>query len=176
MSTAEDLAVSRRALFRTGGAGLVAVAVSARMGGLAGILDGSAPAGSAPTRRPTSTELTLERFRPHVGTAFSVELGVVDRARVVLVEADGHPERRGLDGHSFSLLFAGTAAKPFADGQYALVHPDLGRFTLFLSAVGRANPTPRYEAVVNRRTPTVLTPGTPLRPSAAVGMPGASGR
>lgn len=110
------------------------------------------PASSA----PDEMELILRRFTPHVASEFLIRTGTRHTERVILVEATAWEPppggQRGLEGESFSLIFAGAGAKAFEDGIFTVSHPSMGAFPLFLVPVGRAVHTQRYQAVVDRRT------------------------
>jgi hypothetical protein len=107
---------------------------------------------------PSPSELTLARFAPYVGSEFTVRTGTLETRRLTLVEATApapHPvDRRDVTGESFSLVFADHQGKSFDDRSYTLSHRSLGTFSLFLVAIGRGVSGQRYQAVVDRRSPS----------------------
>ena len=100
--------------------------------------------GTAPA--PDSAVYRLATYVPLVGERF--EVGDSDGAGTLeLVAADEH---RGA-GESFSLRFASTADAFLPQGSYALAHPALGPFSLFLVPLGPGSSGAyELEAVINQ--------------------------
>jgi hypothetical protein len=96
--------------------------------------------------------LLKAHFEPFTGTAFRAgagndsRVGLRLKAVTDLTRAINH--KRGFHGESFSLLFEGASRRSLAEGPYVFDHENLGRFTLYLSPVGKAGKN--YEAVINR--------------------------
>ena len=88
---------------------------------------------------------------PYLGSPFIVHVGDGRTVSVELSEVASYPAMRGAPRQEpFALVFAGPSETPFAQGLYALDHPELGRLEIFLVPIG---PGPdgrhRYEAVFN---------------------------
>lgn len=97
-----------------------------------------------------AASLTRSVFLPCVGDEFRFELGPLESRAAKLngIEAiDGHATKANAEG-AFRLLFEPASAGSIAQQTYAVTHPGLGRFALFVSpndAEGRV-----VEAIFNR--------------------------
>ena len=116
--------------------------------------------GSYPSRSAGPSELTLDRFAPHVGSTFAVLTGdSLLPLRLTLVEASARPphaadDRTRLIGEAFSLVFQGERVqRPLGQRPTTVIHPALGRFRLSVAPFGRAAGVQQYQAVVDRRVP-----------------------
>ena len=89
----------------------------------------------------------VARFEEALDTSFSVSADDGDRVAMTLLEVARSDHGPGWE--SFSLLFAGpTPALPQAI--YAVDHPELGAFELFLVPIASPAEVQQYEAVFNR--------------------------
>jgi hypothetical protein len=102
-----------------------------------------------------------EGFAARLGERFVAEPGAdrespdVEAARVELelvevtaLGSRGGPPARGRS-EPFSCLFRGPADRPLDQGTYGLVHPAVGRITLFIVPVGPVEGGLGYEAIFN---------------------------
>ena len=89
-----------------------------------------------------------ERFRPHIGSDFTID----DRGeRVVLRLADVADGGVSTGVHQFSLIFHGPADHVLPDAIHALSHPSLGTLDIFLTpVVGSDASRILYQACVSR--------------------------
>jgi len=77
-----------------------------------------------------------ERFRPHIGSDFTID----DRGqRVVLRLADVADGGVANGVHQFSLIFHGPADRVLPDAIHALSHPSFGTLDIFLTPVVGSN-------------------------------------
>jgi hypothetical protein len=94
--------------------------------------------------------LQLNDFAPHLNQTFMVE---IDQARTpfVLVEATPLQSRpvHGMVREAFSLLFRNEAAVVFAQRTYAMSHPMMGDFGIFLVPIARDRDGFIYQAIFN---------------------------
>lgn len=94
------------------------------------------------------TDLTLivpEDFERVLGQSLPL-LGSEASLTVVAVERLHSPSPRA---QPFSVLFTADGANAWAQGQYALVHPQLGELTLFLVPIEPRAGQARLEAIFN---------------------------
>ena len=98
---------------------------------------------------PSVAELSAEHFRPHLHEAFGLEVAPELRLDVRLIEVT-ETSRRGAPGGRapFSLLFLAPTGSPNRQGVFVLMHPVLGRFELFATAVAPTQDGARYEIVL----------------------------
>ncbi|HEX8003638.1 MAG TPA: hypothetical protein VF519_13180 [Mycobacteriales bacterium] len=127
---------SRRTLLRAAVFGAVTVAVPGVAAGRASALS----VASSPTR------LRRRVFVPHVGTSFLLTSGRATY-RAILTEVSDSTRAAGHD-RRFGLTFRIAGAARPADGTYAVTHPHLRAFDLYVGAVGKPE-RGLYEAVVN---------------------------
>ncbi|MGH9277500.1 MAG: DUF6916 family protein [Acidimicrobiales bacterium] len=116
---------------------------------------GTAVAGFFPLRTavalaaPNTGPLSMATFTPLVNTTF--RFTVAGRSVSLVLEQVVDERRAGSAGECFSLIFVGS--KPgFGQGTYAVDHPKLARFDLFVAPVGRRSDGQDYQAVFNRTT------------------------
>jgi hypothetical protein len=90
-------------------------------------------------------------FRPHVSSVLDVRAPAdpASPRRLTLMDV---VERTGDSRlEQFSVVFAGPASAPLTDGIHQCRHPRLGRFDLFIVAIGRRDGgRARYEACFSR--------------------------
>jgi hypothetical protein len=92
-----------------------------------------------------AVELVPDTFEPHVGTTFGATPSHAgEPLELVLTSCVESPHARP-DHPAFSLFFDSSDPNVRAQQIFALEHPDLGQFDLFLVPVGPQ----QYEAVVN---------------------------
>ncbi|HEV7861379.1 MAG TPA: hypothetical protein VGR20_01725 [Acidimicrobiia bacterium] len=96
--------------------------------------------------------LTAERFAPHRGTEFIVDLG--DGGPAVPLRLDHVTPAATQPGapreDPFSLEFSGPPAQTFPQGLYEFAHATLGSVAIFVVPIGPGpEGRPRYEAVFN---------------------------
>ena len=99
------------------------------------------------TGRVGTTAPSKSAFAAGLGTSFRLGVGAdgVDLRLAELREGAAGP------GHeSFALLFDGPADPVLGQGTYAVEHPALGTFALFVVPIGRDADRTSYEAVFNR--------------------------
>jgi hypothetical protein len=133
--------VTRRRLLAGAAGGIGGLAVF----GLLPILEGLA------TRTAGAAELTQARFARLMGTTFQVGIaqGRAVTIRLISVRSLAAMGPRPT-GEGFSLIFSGSHTDVFGQDGYAVAHPSLGRFDMFLVPVGPTGPDQHYEAVFNR--------------------------
>ena len=93
-------------------------------------------------------QLTVDDFRPHVGSPFAVGDDGQDR----LLELTAAKESRAHAGAmraGFSLLFRGARASMLPQGVHRILHPTLGAMDIFLVPVGPDAQGMQYEAIFN---------------------------
>lgn len=90
-------------------------------------------------------------LRNALDTAFRVHDDGGLAADLTLVEVVASDRRPGWE--TFSLLFDGPSPPAFWDGTFAVEHPGLGSFPMFLVAVQTDGDGQHYEAILNRRQP-----------------------
>jgi hypothetical protein len=119
-----------------------ALAAAGTLGGLRPWAISSSEAAASHLRRSSWARLLGERFK--VGSSQLRLLTVTNVA--------GATKNRSLAGSedAFVLTFAGPLAAALTAQTYTLQSARLGRFELFLSAVGRPDKDQRYEAVIDR--------------------------
>ncbi len=113
------------------------------------------PAGYFPLpaeARGSALRLNLGTFEPLVNTSFSIRSRAAAPTSIRLVEVVRSPSTkrrknaRPTDG--FSLIFDASGKRRLKDQIYEVSHPQLGSFSMFISAVGMSGR--RYQAVFNR--------------------------
>jgi hypothetical protein len=103
-----------------------------------------------------TSELTHAAFTGTVGTRFRVHVAQGRTATLrllavrALVVAAANRAGPATSGEGFAPIFSGRLSETFGQGTYAVTHPTLGRFPMFLVPVGPAGADQRYEAVFNR--------------------------
>lgn len=91
----------------------------------------------------------FEHFLPHIGTDFLVSDLASGRQLPLRLESVDDARTTAKEG--FSLFFTGTAETPLRHDTYAVIHPALGQFFIFLGPVmGSAPGGVRYQAVFSR--------------------------
>lgn len=94
--------------------------------------------------------LTLERFAPLTGSAFSVDLGSPWNLRLELAEVAALSPQTSFTGAfrvPFRLIFHGPAQPVHPQATLPLLHPELGRIEIFLVPIGPDAIGMRYEAI-----------------------------
>ena len=94
--------------------------------------------------------LTLERFAPLTGSAFSVDIGSPWNLRLELAEVAALSPQTSLTGAfraPFRLIFHGPAQPVHPQATLPLLHPELGRIEMFLVPIGPDAIGMRYEAI-----------------------------
>jgi hypothetical protein len=143
---APDRALTRRRLMQAG----AGTAAALYLGGFER-LSGVAGASWAPAslRRSSYAGLAERSFQVWVdGVPQVLELAGADDLPVAATV----PSLRGLDD-AFALHFTGVAGAAFSGATRELVHPELGRFSLFLAPVEQPGEVQRYEAIIDRTVP-----------------------
>ena len=92
----------------------------------------------------------LASLQRAAGTGFSVGGAGPDPVTLTLGHVTTFDRQPGWE--SFTLLFTGSPP-PIPQGTYAVDHPGLGSFSLFLVPVHTEGDGQEYEAVVNRPAP-----------------------
>lgn len=87
---------------------------------------------------------TVETFSDRLGEVFEVAVGDGSRFEARLVEAESVGPAVTVARAPFSLVFQGPVVLPQAI--YAVTHPDIGAFELFLVPLGPNAGGMRYEA------------------------------
>lgn len=87
--------------------------------------------------------LTVDTFRPHVGTVFTLLAGDEVRVPLELVSA----EAPGEEGTRFALEFQGPGDPAYAQATVTLEHPALGTLQIFVVPVARDAEGTRYQAI-----------------------------
>ncbi len=101
-------------------------------------------------------DLNLETFTPHVNTMFRITRQDASVSDLELVEAvdlsQPHDHSSGVPQMEvFSLLFRGSADEYISQESYEFSHPQLGRFTIFITPVVGDDPKyHNYQALFNR--------------------------
>jgi hypothetical protein len=110
-----------------------------------------AAAEAAAPRAPRRLDLLTaspETFIPHIGTTFALAASSGRGLVATLTEVEA-PASPAAGPTSFSLSFEAAARHPLAQGTYAVRHPWLGSFDLFVVPVGRPGPGRSYQAVIS---------------------------
>lgn len=102
----------------------------------------------APARLDLLT-VTPETFIPHIGTPFGLAAAHGPDLVATLTEVDAASASPAAVPRSFSLAFEAAPGHPSGQGTYAVRHPRLGRFDLFVVPVGRPGPVRTYQAVIS---------------------------
>ena len=82
-------------------------------------------------------------FQPHLNTVFTV-----NGAPLRLVRVTERPTQHGVE--QFSIVFQGATGSSLEQGIHTLRHPTLGRFDLFIAAIGAPAGVVTYEACFSR--------------------------
>jgi hypothetical protein len=133
--------LTRRRLIQIGGGAVAAV----YLGGLTG----TAAAAGVPGALKRSSYASL------IGTPFTATAVTGAAATLTLTEvadlarARSEPVLAGRDD-AFALSFSGPTAAVLDGGIHELAHPTLGRFSVFIAPVDRAESSQSYEVVVDR--------------------------
>ena len=139
-------ALTRRRLVQLGAGGAAALYLGAfeRLGASA-----AAAAAPAPLRRSSYRLLAERSFQVWVdGVPQVLELIAAEDLPI----ADTVTALQGLDD-AFALRFTGAADAAFTGATREIVHPRLGRFSLFLAPVDQRSDVQRYEAIIDRTVP-----------------------
>ena len=104
--------------------------------------------GTKPVTDRAPIEFSLGLFEPRLGQAFDIE-GDHGRLAATLVEARNLREAQGAGrlSRQFSLVWRGPPGARLEQRIYAVHHPALGAFDLFLVPIGPDGEGMRYEAV-----------------------------
>jgi hypothetical protein len=92
-----------------------------------------------------AVELVTGTFEPHVGETFSATPSFAGESLDLMLTRIVESPHARPDHPAFSLFFDATGRDVREQQIFALEHPDLGQFDLFLVPVGPE----QYEAVVN---------------------------
>jgi hypothetical protein len=96
-----------------------------------------------------AVELVTGTFEHRVGETFGATPSYAgDRLDLVLESCDESPHARP-DQPAFSLAFQSSAPERREQQIFALEHPELGQFDLFLVPIAQTEEGITYEAVVN---------------------------
>ena len=90
-------------------------------------------------------DVTPDTFRPHVGTAFAIEVEGGEPLVLTLEAVQVHPGGHEQRAEPFTLLFSGPADRMAPQATLRLAHDHLGTLDIFLVPVEPG----RYEAVFN---------------------------
>ena len=97
---------------------------------------------------------TEAEFRNNLNTSFRVVVDTTDGLKaieLILVEVTSRPseshEQAGME--RFSAVFAGPLDFFLPQQTYGMVHPEMGEFDVFLSAIAKEDDGYKYEAVYN---------------------------
>lgn len=95
--------------------------------------------------------LTPLTFEPHVGSVFSITVGVGSTVSAELDKVVRHePRSHGDRTQPFSLLFVGQQGQPLPQATYSMKHATLGQIDIFLVPIGPLQDgRQQYEAVFN---------------------------
>ena len=152
--------VSRVAFLKAFGTVLVGIGVDARALVDAAIVQGSPPATVEPSSlaigrqrgRLRLDDATAALFLPHLHTEFVMRCPGGERAQMSLAEVFERPLTRNVE--QFSLIFHmfhTIDGEAFPDGMFAIRHPTLGDFDLFMVPVGAPKGRCRvYQACFSR--------------------------
>jgi hypothetical protein len=156
LSDSSEPGLTRRRLVQLGAGASVALYI----GGFERLTNAAAAtAAPAPLRRSSYTLLAERSFQVTVdGVPQVLNLTAAEDLPV----ADTVPSLQGLDD-AFALHFSGSPDASFAGGTREFVHPQLGRFSLFLAPVEQQTDEQRYEAIIDRtvRIPGINDDGSP---------------
>ena len=104
------------------------------------------------TERLRLDEVRASFFQKYLNDPFIVTVGE-HRARLVLTKIDEPPVTRRVE--QFSLIFHGAPGDALRDGTHAFQHPSLGKFEMFIVAIGVPNDRRRaYQACFSRHRKT----------------------
>lgn len=97
----------------------------------------------------------FETFAPRRGETFCVHFDTEDRVELTLIEATNFTPATsgpgdGRTGERFSLVFRGPRERLLPQRIYEFEHEALGRFPLFITAIGVEEEGFLYESVFNR--------------------------
>jgi hypothetical protein len=92
-----------------------------------------------------SGDLSPDTFRPHIRTAFAIEVEGAEPLVLTLEEVRLHPGGHDQRAEPFTLLFSGPVDRMAPQATLRLAHDHLGPLDIFLVPVE----TGRYEAVFN---------------------------
>jgi len=109
----------------------------------------SAPLSAIPV--PLPPDLTVEKFKPHVGETFQFLLGEGQSEPLELLSATETP-RSARPGHRmpFSLIFRASSRQFYVpQGIFPLEHSQVGRLDLFMVPVGPDDAGMLFQAVFN---------------------------
>ena len=90
-------------------------------------------------------DVTLDTFRPHLGTDFTLEVEGGESLVLTLEEVQAQGAGHELRQQPFTLLFSGRQDRLATQGNFLLRHPALGDFVLFMVPIDAG----RYEVVFN---------------------------
>jgi hypothetical protein len=91
-------------------------------------------------------DLTVDTFRPHVGTVFTLDAGD-QQVPLTLVVAEALGDQPATGRHPFSLEFDGPADPAYAQATVPLSHPVLGELLIFLVPLARDAEKTRYQSI-----------------------------
>lgn len=97
-------------------------------------------------------ELTVDSFKPAVGSKFALNAGDDTKVELELVDAQANPPHEGAEqGPSertpFTLTFRGPAEPILPQQIYPLEHGELGELEIFIVPLGVDASGARYEAI-----------------------------
>ena len=94
-------------------------------------------------------KLTAGDFEEHIGSTFSLS-AAPDGPQLTLVEVErGQRQPNAPRTEPFGLLFTSETRSRLDQGTYALEHPAMGQFELFLVPIGPDQEGQRFEAIFN---------------------------
>jgi len=107
------------------------------------------------TDRLRLDEVTASSFQECLNDSFTVTVGGESRVQLVLAKIDEPPVTKHIE--QFSLIFHGAPGDPLPDGTHAFQHRSLGKFEMFIVAIGVPNNRRRlYQACFSRHRKTRL--------------------
>ena len=146
--------IDRRSLLEAGG-GFLAAATLATRPGL--VIARRRSQQGLDVAAPEELPLMLASFVPLVGSAFLALVPEVGRVQLRLLEASVPPTVGSTtQGECFGLLFEGPLSLRVPAGVWPLRHRTAGVVSLYISPVGRAVRAQEYQAVIDRRIPSML--------------------
>jgi hypothetical protein len=103
-------------------------------------------------QRVSLDQLTVESFKPAVGSKFALNAGDDTKLELELVDAQANPPQGGAgQGPSertpFSLTFRGPAEPVLPQQIYPLEHGELGKLEIFVVPIGVDAGGASYEAI-----------------------------
>lgn len=110
-------------------------------------LFGAAAVGAA-LPRWTSPPEGAARFRPHIGSVFTVTGGEAKHQVVSLTNVAETTVSPGIE--QYALNFSGSPRTPLAHGLYTLHHASLAAIDMFITPVGAPAGAPTYQACFSR--------------------------